>query len=389
MELRGEPFHADGATWDGRVAGLPDAHLLQTWEWAQVKAKYGWQLMPMAWSRPGSAPGEDAEPVPAAMAMVLKRRIRIRRFPTPISVLYVPKGPLLAWSDVNTRTTVLDDLQAIARAQQAVFIKIDPDVQIAQGGPGGVQDLRETAGEAVREDLQLRGWVYSGEQVQFRNTVMLDLAPSEDELLARMKQKTRYNVRLASRKGVEVRQGTIGDLPLLYKLYAETSRRDGFAIRDQAYYENVWTRFLDIHAARDVPRAELLVGHVDGEIAAAVFLFFFAERAYYLYGMSGAAHRDKMPNHLLQWEAIKLAKRRGCRVYDLWGAPDEMDGSDPLWGVYRFKEGFGGRVVRTMGAWDYPTSKVSYGLYTRGVPRLMKVMRWLGRRRVERDLLAA
>jgi peptidoglycan pentaglycine glycine transferase (the first glycine) len=96
-----------------------------------------------------------------------------------------------------------------------------------------------------------------------------------------------------------------------------------------------------------------------------------------------------MPNHLLQWEAIRLAKRKGCRTYDLWGAPDEFNESDGLWGVYRFKEGFGGDVVCTLGAWDFPTSPVPYALYARAVPRLMRLMRWFGRRRVERDLLGA
>ena len=148
-------------------------------------------------------------------------------------------------------------------------------------------------------------------------------------------------------------------------------------------------QFLGVPAAQDVPSAELLIGEVDGEIAAAVFVSFFANRAYYLYGMSGSAHREKMPNHLLQWEAIKLAKRRGCRMYDFWGAPDEFSESDSLWGVYRFKDGFGGKVVRTVGAWDYPTSRFLYVLYTRAVPGLMALMRWVGRRRVERNLLAA
>jgi len=304
-------------------------------------------------------------------------------------VVYIPKGPLLAWSDASTRKAVLDDLQVLARVERAVFVKIDPDVKASEGTMAGERVHPNADSDAVREDLQRRGWIFSDEQVQFRNTVMLDLSAPEDDILARMKQKTRYNIRLASRKGVRVRSGTSDELPLLYRMYAETSGRDGFAIRDQVYYEHVWSRFLGQPAATDTPSAEVLVAEVDGEIAAAVFVFFFAERAYYLYGMSRAAHRERMPNYLLQWEAIRMAKRRGCSTYDLWGAPDEFNETDPLWGVYRFKEGFGGEVVRTLGAWDYPASRGAYAVYTRAVPGLMRLMRWFGRRRVEQELLAA
>jgi peptidoglycan pentaglycine glycine transferase (the first glycine) len=389
MELRSEQFRGDGLRWNRWTAGLPGAHLLQTWEWAQVKAEYGWQPMPVVWRRPGSKAREDTEESPIAMAMVLKRQIRVRGLRTPLSVMYVPKGPLLAWSDATSRATVLDDLERMAQAERAVFIKIDPDVQVSQAPLAGAVEGSPDIGHTVREDLRKRAWVFSDEQVQFKNTIMLDLAASEGEMLARMKPKTRYNVRLASKRGVHVRSGTVDELPLLYKMYAETARRDGFAIRDQAYYEHVWNRFLGQPADRNVPSAELLVAEVGSELAAGVFVFFFAERAYYLYGMSRAAHREKMPNHLLQWEAIRLAKRRGCRVYDLWGAPDDFNESDGLWGVYRFKEGFGGDVVRTLGAWDYPRRHAPYVLYTRAVPRLMALMRWFGRRRVERDLLGA
>jgi peptidoglycan pentaglycine glycine transferase (the first glycine) len=389
MGLLGQLFQGEGARWDGWLAGLPGAHILQSWEWAHVKAKYGWQPMPMVWNRQESKPSGQADTSPVAMAMVLKRQFRVSGLGMPLSVMYVPKGPLLSWSDATARNAVLHDLEAMGRAQQAVFVKIDPDVQVSQDRGSAEPERRHGDGDTVRDALKMREWVFSEEQIQFRNTIVLDLAASEDELLGRMKQKTRYNVRLASRKGVRVRSGALDELPLLYKMYAETSRRDGFAIRDQGYYEHVWTRFLGQPEASDIPSAALLVAEVDGEVAAAVFVFFFAERAYYLYGMSGAAHREKMPNYLLQWEAIRLARRRGCRTYDLWGAPDEFNASDSLWGVYRFKEGFGGKLVKTLGAWDYPTRRGSYAFYTRAVPRLMMFMRWVGRRRVDRDLPAA
>jgi lipid II:glycine glycyltransferase (peptidoglycan interpeptide bridge formation enzyme) len=204
-----------------------------------------------------------------------------------------------------------------------------------------------------------------------------------------MKQKTRYNIRLASRNGVHVRAGAIDELPALYRLYAETATRDGFVIRNQEYYSRLWTTFMNPPRAKNMPAAECLIAEIDGEVAAAIFVFYFAERAYYLQGMSRPTHREKMPNYLLQWEAMRLAKTRGCRTYDLWGAPDDFNEEDPLWGVYRFKEGFGGEVVRTVGAWDFPVSRFWYPAYTRVVPRILDLMRWRGRAHTREDAAPA
>jgi lipid II:glycine glycyltransferase (peptidoglycan interpeptide bridge formation enzyme) len=160
-------------------------------------------------------------------------------------------------------------------------------------------------------------------------------------------------------------------------MYAETSARDGFVIRDEGYYQTVWQTFM----RSEMPRCEPLIAEVDGEAAAAIFLFMFAGSAYYIYGMSREAHREKMPTYLLQWEAMKRAKVAGCTVYDLWGAPDEFNETDSMWGVYRFKEGLGGRVVRTLGAWDFAPNSLWYAMYARVMPKVLDIMRSRGRAR--------
>ena len=167
---------------------------------------------------------------------------------------------------------------------------------------------------------------------------------------------------------------------MLYRMYAETSIRDGFVIRNEQYYRTVWTIFMRAGQSEVIPSAEPLIAEVDGEPVAAIFIFYFAGRAYYLYGMSREVHREKMPNYLLQWEAMKRAKSGGCHTYDLWGAPDNFDESDSLWGVFRFKEGLGGQVVRTLGEWDYAPNSFSYNLYTKIMPRILNVMRSRGNR---------
>ncbi len=371
--------------WDEMIARLPDPHLLQTHEWGQVKVRNGWEPLYAAWDAQGGFRVERQAPVlatPAGAALILKKTINPRGFAKKLSILYVPKGPLLDWGSAALRGRILDDLQAFARKQAAIFMKIDPEVVTGTGLPGGEGDAPEVNGLAVQSELEQRGWLASGDQIQFRNTVILDLTLPESGLLGRMKQKTRYNVRLAEKKGVTVRTGTEADLPMLYRMYAETSVRDGFVIRDEAYYMAVWRTFM----ASDSPRCQPLIAEVEGEPVAAIFLFMFAGRAYYIHGMSREMHRERMPSYLLQWEAMKRAKGAGCRIYDLWGAPDKFNESDRMWGVYRFKEGLGGQVVRTLGAWDFAPSRFWYRMYAEVMPKLLAVMRSRGRAQTRQTL---
>jgi peptidoglycan pentaglycine glycine transferase (the first glycine) len=372
-----QPFKGQAAEWDTLIADLPDLHFLQTWEWAQVKAKYGWQPLPFVW--------KDHEKIVAAV-MILKRTIPIGGFAARLSVLYAPKGPLMNWDDPSLRKRVLDDLQSFAKRQGAIFLKLDPDVLLGTGIPGSEDETVHNDGQALESELTRRGWRFSDDQIQFRNTVLIDLTPSEDEMLARMKQKTRYNVRLAGRRGVELRIGTVDDLPMLYRMYAETSLRDGFVIRDESYYQTVWRTFMQPSTFDLQPKAEPIIAEVDGEPVAAVWVFYFGQRAYYVYGMSRDAHREKMPTYLLQWEAMRRAKAAGCTAYDLWGAPEVFDESDSMWGVYRFKEGLGGQVVRTLGAWDYLARPLWYRLYTQVLPRILDIMRARGRLRTRQNI---
>jgi len=367
-----QPFRGSAQEWNDLLAALPGPHLLQTWQWAQVKQAFGWKPQPVFWESGGTI---------SAAAMVLGRRLPLRGFAARASLLYIPKGPLLQWKDADLYRQVLDDIQSFARRQGAIFLKIDPDVVLGRGVPGEQNAPDSPEGKALESELRQRDWRYSGDQVQFRNTVLVDLTPTEAELLARMKQKARYNIRLAERKGVRVRTGTEDDLAMLYEMYAETAARDGFVIRAQRYYRVVWETFMRAQG----PRCEPLVAEVSGEPVAAIFLFHFAGTAYYLYGMSRQAHREKMPNHLLQWEAIRRARAAGDTVYDLWGAPEVFNESDNLWGVYRFKQGLGGQVQRTLGAWDFPAQPWLYRLYTGLIPRILDVMRLRGMARVRRN----
>lgn len=353
----------DPVNWNSIIATFPDKHLLQTRQWAQAKSKVGWQPIYGIWG-PLSHPG--------AAAMILMRVISLGGFSARLKVIYIPKGPLLRdWGDADLRHLVLSDLIEFARKEGAIFLKIDPDVPLGSGIPGTPEGEENPLGAAVIENLSTYGFRYSDEQIQFRNTVLIDLTPTEDEVLARMKQKTRYNIRLAGRKGVTVRKGRYNDLGMLYRMYAETSLRDGFTIRSEDYYLRVWKAFI----AQEEPSCQPFVAEVDNEPVAGLMLFYFAGRAYYLHGMSRSLHRNKMPTYLLQWEAMKFAKSVGCTSYDLWGAPEVFNANDSMWGVFRFKQGLGGQVLLTMGAYDLPIRPFYYKMYTEILPRVLDLMR--------------
>jgi lipid II:glycine glycyltransferase (peptidoglycan interpeptide bridge formation enzyme) len=152
-------------------------------------------------------------------------------------------------------------------------------------------------------------------------------------------------------------------------MYVETGARDGFLVRPFTYYRAIWERLLAGGLAH------LLLAELEGTPIAGLILFRFGPTAWYFYGASTSRDRELMPNHALQWAAMRWAKSLGCTRYDWWGAPDALDESDPMWGVYRFKQGFGGEIVPWIGAWDYPVSPLLYWLYTVAMPRIMERMR--------------
>jgi lipid II:glycine glycyltransferase (peptidoglycan interpeptide bridge formation enzyme) len=343
----------DPQKWDEALLGLPAPHVLQSWTWGAFKshAQQAWQPTRFLWR-------EGTHPMSAAQVLIQRRSFLRGGLVTKAA--YVPKGPILDWGNVDHVTHTLEGLENYARSTSLLFLKMDPDVSI---------DTPQ--GQAVLELLERRGWRPSFEQIQFRNTMVLDLRPDEETLLANMKSKWRYNVRLANRRGVKVRQVTEEEFPALYEMYAETSERNAFIIREASYYLEAWRAFS--RAGLAIP----LVAEVKEALVAMLVLFHFGQRAWYMYGASRDAHRKCMPNHLLQWEAIKRAKALGCTSYDMWGAPDVLNEEDPMWGVYRFKEGFGASLVRHIGAYDYAPSPILYRLYAFIRPRFVA---WAQRR---------
>ena len=354
--------------WNDTIRNLPFAHVLQTSEWGEFKQRStGWT--------PDQIMVRDERQALIGAALSLTRRVG------PMAVIYVPKGPMLDYRDPLALEQTLERLEALAHKRSAIWLKIDPDVIAGTGIPGDSGAADDPTGQQVMATLKRRGWRFSESQVQFRNTVTVDLSSSEDDLLAAMGQGKRRKVRYGPKHGVSVRAATVDDLPLLYALYVETGRRDGFLTRPYNYYADEWG------AMMRAGLAHALIAEVNNAAVGHVILFHFGRKCWYFYGASinDVDMRRLMPSDLLQWEAMRWAKAHGYATYDMWGAPDEFREDSPMWGVFQFKRDFGGTITRHIGAWDYAPSAALYALYTKIMPRVLDVMRGRGRRSVTKQ----
>jgi lipid II:glycine glycyltransferase (peptidoglycan interpeptide bridge formation enzyme) len=320
-------------------------HLLQTRAWGALKARFGWRAERVLLL------SNDA---PIAGAQML-----FRRLPLGLTFAYIPRGPIA--DDPATFGALANALAAISAAHGAFTLKIEPNTP----SPPFAFPTERT--------------FIPSRPIQPQTTIHVDLTRDLDAILAQMKPKWRYNIRLAERKGVTVRAGNASDVPLFYQLLQLTSARDRFAIHSTDYYRAA----IELLSADE--RARLFIAEYAGEMIAAIFVTAVGDEAIYLYGASGNAHRDKMPNHALHWSAIQWAKARACTRYDLWGIADTAwaevdehpersavgvqspDASPMPHGLYRFKQGFGGQVVRYAGAYDVVFSRTKYWLYQRAL----------------------
>ncbi|MGE4568174.1 MAG: lipid II:glycine glycyltransferase FemX [Bacteroidales bacterium] len=184
------------------------------------------------------------------------------------------------------------------------------------------------------------------------HTLFLNLRKDKSELLGAMKPKTRYNIQLSQRKGVTVQAKGIHHLDAWYRLYAETARRNHFYLHDIDYFRSVLTAKAD-HTTSPAD-VQLLVAEHRGQPLAAMFMVITGKRGTYLYGASSSENRNCMATYALQWTALERAREAGCTEYDMFGIAPRPEPSHPLYGLYRFKSGFGGSVYHTMGCWDYP-----------------------------------
>ncbi|MCC6260383.1 MAG: peptidoglycan bridge formation glycyltransferase FemA/FemB family protein [Anaerolineales bacterium] len=316
------------AEWNQFIERHPNAHLLQMGFWGELKKDFGWKTVRLI---------SNAE---------VGAQILFRRLPLGLTLGYLPKP-------VNSEQLALgadefwSEVDAVCKQQRAILLKIEPDAW---------------SGETRFSSSALR---ISPHNIQPPRTIVVSIKEDEDAMLARMKSKCRYNVRLAEKKGIKIRAWD--DISAFHEMLTITGGRDSFGVHSEEYYQRAYELF---HPAGI---CELLVAEFEGKPLAAVMVFAHGKRAWYVYGASNDQERNRMPTYLLQWEALRWAKARGCEEYDLWGVPDANEDQleaqfearhDGLWGVYRFKRGFGGEVKRAAQAVDRVYNPLLYWFYT-------------------------
>jgi lipid II:glycine glycyltransferase (peptidoglycan interpeptide bridge formation enzyme) len=313
--------------WKNFLSKHPEAHLLQTAEWGQLKTAFGWQAVYIVEGDTGA-------------------QVLFHRLPFGFSWAYLPKGPITASTPEPGFWSALDHA---CRSRNAVFLKIEPDGWEEKDQPSIINQ---------------HGFVPSPQHIQPHSTLLIDLHGTQEDVFNRMKPKTRYNIRLAGRKEVAVHPSD--DIGNFYRIMTITGKREAFHVHSMEYYSRAYELF---HPGG---MCELFVADFQGRTLAALMVFANRKLAYYFYGASSDEERNRKATYPLQWEAIRWANSRGCEEYDMWGIPDEATDvdedqaearEDGLWGVYRFKRGFGGVVKRAMPTLDRIYNPLLYRLY--------------------------
>jgi len=329
------------------------SHPLQSWEWGEFRKKTGVTVI-----RRGKFEGKK---------LIDAFQLTIHPLPKlPFTIGYIPKGNL-------PTAEMLAELETIGKKYKCIFIKLEPNVEKHVGADLCVRP------EARSKEQELKIGKYALPQSPHplftKYTFELDLTKSEDELMQQMNQKTRYNVKLAQRRGVEVQEDTSEKAFKEYlRLTFETTKRQGFFAHDEGYHRLMWEIIGRTH--RSAPTeltAHLLTAKYQTKVLVTWIVFLFNNVLYYPYGASSNEHRELMASNLMMWEAIKWGKAHGAKRFDLWGSlGPNPDSNDPWYGFHRFKEGYNPRLVEFVGSYDLVLNPILYRLYT-----IMHHVRWL------------
>jgi len=339
--------------WNAFVAQWPDFGLMQSYEWGTFKEAMGWKVIRLAVEQDGR--------------WVAGAQVLVKPLPLGLaSIAYVPRGPLVHWEDEAVARALLSAMHSAARRYRAISLKIEPVAPYSA---------------ALQQRLESYGFRRNALNNQPQCTMLIDLTPDTDTILAGMHKTTRYNIRYSARQGVAVDEGHESGLNNFCQLMEHTAMRAGFPARSQAYYRREW------EALAPLSRLKLFTATYQGEVLAVRMPAAFAGKAATLHSASYDAHRNLKPNELLMWESIQWAKSQGCTTYDVWGIPNEVgehlalgkplpeERKGGLWGVYDFKRGFGGEVVYYAGTYDYIYSKPLHWLMNSAVSLLGSVDR--------------
>jgi peptidoglycan pentaglycine glycine transferase (the first glycine) len=340
--------------WDEFVASSLCCNITQSYEWGELAPHLGGEAL-----RVGVV--DDAGRLCAAILIIVSRAPVLNR-----TYFYAPRGPVIDDPSSPAMTVLLNYVRAEARKRNAFMLKVEPSV--ADGDTAWLTALGR------------QGFRANPYATHVRHEWVLDIRPEEKALLSGMKEKWRYNIRLAGRKGIAVRRGEGQvDLDTFYNIYETTSERDQFFIHNKAHYEDVMRLF------GEGDRVALFLAEYEGKAVAGTIVVCVGNWSWYMYGASSNEHRERMPNHLLQWTGMQWAKSKGCWYYNFRGIPDVLEEGQELWGVYLFKRGFGGYALRFLETHDLVYQPLVYEAYR----KLLDVKRWRDERRYKKAAVAA
>ncbi|MFT7184312.1 MAG: peptidoglycan pentaglycine glycine transferase (the first glycine) [Oceanicoccus sp.] len=325
----------DAGTLSEFLKAHPHGSIEQSWEWGVLQT---------------TVPGRTAfyvlgvfddkeETQLIASLLVVRQTMGMKK-----SWLWAPSGPVLPKGDEGKRAWDLihHEIGALAHRNHDVFVRFESVVPVGEAWPVNLKKVKAS--------------------YLPRHTLMIDLSLSEDEILAQMAQKGRYNIKKSAKTGVKIRESGPEGLSAFYEILKITGDRDGFSHHKEEFYE----QFLSLLEGN----AELFLAEIDGETAGGMLVTYFGDRATYYFGASSSKHRKLMAPYSLQWQAIREAKKRGCAWYDFFGIAPEDQPKHPLKGVTQFKTRFGGKRVEYYNSRVLVTSRAWWWLY-----RLMKFIR--------------
>ena len=287
------------------------SHFLQSPEWANVKSDWKHEMIVI----------EENNEIKGTMSILLRKVPIFNRY-----IMYAPRGFVCNEHDKDTLKKLTDKAKEVAKKYKAFIFRLDPDVP---NDDEEFKKIMDELGYKMKKNIKSINQV-----IQPKFVFRLNLTnKTEDELLASFNQKTRYNIRLAKKKGVEIRIGKREDLKIFYDIMKETGERDDFFIRPLSYFEHLY----DCMGPKHV---RLIIAEHEGTPIAAVLPIMYGNKVWYLYGGSSNKYRNLMPNYLLQFEMMKWGLENNCDIYDFRGVSGFKNENDPQYGVYRFKKGF-------------------------------------------------
>lgn len=328
------------AAWDAFVRAHRRGHLLQQSAWGTLKSAYGWSADRVALM-------SDDQIVGGAQLLFQRLPFRLG------TMAYLPFGFYLANGQDTLAPLLWQHIDTLAKRHRAIFLKHEPGFFIDEPQP----------------DFTQWGFQPSAQTIQPPRTVVIDLSAAEDAILARMNQGTRRKVRQSQKNDLLYTENDLSSVQKFTAMMQTTGARNEFGVHEPGYYQRAYDLFVPDDAA-------LILAEHEGDPLAGVMVFNQGKWAWYLYGASSSEKRNLMGAYGVQWAAIQWAKRRGCLYYDMWGIPDKEESvleaqfetrNDGLWGVYGFKRGWGGRVIRSAGAWDKVYQPLLYAAYNLAV----------------------